>query len=335
MQTRTTLATTPTRSPPAGADLLPADTSMDAVTLHVADLPGMTAYYRDAIALSVLRAEGGTVVLGRGTTPLVVLQHTPGLPVPGRGQAGLFHTAILFAHRAALAAVVASAVRVAPTTYVGAADHLVSLAFYFTDPEGNGVELYIDRAREQWTWVDGELQMASLPLDARAYLSEHLTDDQTATTGAVVGHVHLQVGDIARAQEFYVDALGFERTTGWHASALFVSAGGYHHHMAMNTWNSFGAGPRAATIGLGAVSIVVPAREEIMALTDRPAALSDPGGRRRGRHQLRGSLEEPDPGDPEPLTSPRVTARRSRSTGSASSKAPTPNPSIVTTPRGG
>ncbi len=260
---------TSTHTATAGTDLLPADTAMAAVTLHVADLSGMTAYYRDAVALSVLRAEGGTVVLGRGTTPLVVLQHTPGLPVPGRGQAGLFHTAILFADPAALAAAVASAVRVAPTTYVGAADHLVSLAFYFSDPEGNGVELYTDRAREQWTWVDGELQMASLPLDARRYLSEHLTEDRSADQEAVVGHVHLQVGDIALAQEFYVDALRFERTTGWRGSALFVSAGGYHHHMAMNTWNSFGAGPRAATMGLGEVSIVVPAREEVLALADR------------------------------------------------------------------
>ena len=144
----------------------------------------------------------------------------------------------------------------------------MSLAFYFTDPEGNGVELYTDRPREQWTWT-GELQMASLPLDARSYLAEHLTDDPTADDGVVVGHVHLQVGDIARAQKFYVDTLGFEKTTGWHGSALFVSAGGYHHHMAMNTWNSSGAGPRAATLGLGEVSIVVPTREEVEALTDR------------------------------------------------------------------
>ncbi|MDQ3628394.1 MAG: VOC family protein [Actinomycetota bacterium] len=252
-----------------GTDLLPADTSMDAVTLHVDDLPRMTAYYRDAIALSVLRESGHGVVLGRGATPLLVLRHTPGLPVPGCGQAGLFHTAILFADRAALAAAVASAARVAPSSYVGAADHLVSLAFYFTDPEGNGVELYTDRPREEWRWLDGGLQMASLPLDARAYLSKHLTDDRAPDDGAVVGHVHLQVGDTATAHEFYVRALGFEETTGWHGSALFVSAGGYHHHMAMNTWNSVGAGPRAATLGLGEVSIVVPTREEVAALVDR------------------------------------------------------------------
>lgn len=261
---------TSTASRTLDTDLLPADTSMAAVTLHVADLPRMTSYYRDVIALCVLHESGGTVVLGRDTTPVVVLQHTPGLPVPGRGQAGLFHTAILFPDRAALAAAVASAVRVAPTTYVGAADHLVSLAFYFTDPEGNGVELYTDRPSEQWTWVDSEVQMANLPLDVRTYLAEQLSEGaHDPASAAVVGHVHLQVGDIARAQQFYVDTLGFERTTGWRGSALFVSAGGYHHHMAMNVWNSVGAGPRAATLGLGEVSIVVPTRDEVAALGDR------------------------------------------------------------------
>ena len=110
--------------------------------------------------------------------------------------------------------------------------------------------------------------MASLPLDAHAYLAEHLRDERAADD-AVVGHVHLQVGDIDDAQAFYVDTLGFEKTTGWHGSALFVSAGGYHHHMAMNTWHSRGAGPRAATLGLGEVSIQVPTRDEVASLTDR------------------------------------------------------------------
>lgn len=262
--------------------LLPARTAMDAVTLHVADLAGMTAYYREALGLEELAGDttrtstgaatdtgtgtGTSVVLGRAGTPLVVLVHTPGLPAPRPGEAGLFHTALLFPDRAALAAVVARAAQHTRSRYVGAADHLVSEAFYFTDPEGNGIELYRDRPREAWTWHDDRVQMDALALDPGAYVREHLTAEHPST--ADVGHVHLKVGDVAAARAFYVDALGFEVTAEWHG-ALFVAAGGYHHHMAMNTWQSRGAGARAATIGLGQVSITVPAREDLDALAER------------------------------------------------------------------
>lgn len=245
---------------------------MDAVTLHVDDLARMVAWYRDAVALEPLSEDRGHVALGRHGAPLVVLRATPGLPLPARGEAGLFHTAILFDDPAALAAAVASVTRRSPDSYVGSADHLVSLAFYFTDPEGNGVELYTDRPREQWRWVGGEVQMDSLPLDLRAYVRRHLTDagaDQPHTGSATVGHVHLQVGDVRTAEAFYVGILGFERTAGWHGQALFVSAGGYHHRMAMNTWNSLGAGPRASTLGLGEVTILVPHHNELDALAAR------------------------------------------------------------------
>ena len=263
--------------------LLPDTTAMDAVSLHVDDLPRMVAWYRDAVALELLSDDHGHVVLGRGRTPVVVLRSTPGLPLPSRGEAGLFHTAILFDDRAALAASVASVVRHSPHSFVGSADHLVSLAFYFTDPEGNGVELYTDRPREQWQWVDGRVQMDSRPLDVGSYVGQHLTDvgaDRPHTGAAGVGHVHLQVGDVATAHDFYVRTLGFEQTAGWHG-ALFVSAGGYHHHMAMNTWNSRGAGPRASTLGLGEVSIRVPGRGEVESLGARlregGVALTDDG----------------------------------------------------------
>jgi len=268
----------------ANKDVLAADTAMDAVTLHVGDLDGMTAYYRDVLALQVLDVPaptegvlpvraGATVTLGRGTTPLVVLRHTPDLPAGRRGEAGLFHTAILFDDEPGLAATVASIAAHAPGTFAGSADHLVSKAFYFTDPEGNGIELYWDRSRDQWGWVDGQVTMASLRLDPNEFLREHLSEtalDQPGATGAVVGHVHLQVGDVPTARTFYVDALGFEATAKFHG-ALFVSAGGYHHHLAMNTWNSAGAGPRASSLGLGEVSILVPTADDVAALAGRLA----------------------------------------------------------------
>ncbi len=252
-------------------DLIAADTSMGAVTLHVADLDAMTAYYRDVITLEVIDAEGSVVRLGRGGVPLVVLRHGPELAASSPNQAGLFHTAILFESQAALAGALASVARHGAETFTGSADHLVSEAFYLTDPEGNGVELYVDRPREQWEWRGEQVQMATLPLDPNAFMSTHLTPEaieQPRASAAVVGHVHLQVGDIATAREFYVDALGFEATFEM-PSALFVSAGGYHHHMAMNTWRSAGAARRPVTLGLGEVTIEVPDADEVAALTDR------------------------------------------------------------------
>jgi len=175
-------------------------------------------------------------VLGRGTTPVLVLHHTPGLPRPARNQAGLFHTAILFDDEADLAASVLSTARHPQSQFVGSADHLVSIAFYFTDPEGNGIELYVDRDRSQWTYRGGRVLMDTLHLDAQDFLRSHLTEQAALglhDAEAKVGHVHLQVGDIAMAKDFYADALGFA-TTFEAPGALFVSAGGYHHHLAMN-----------------------------------------------------------------------------------------------------
>ena len=253
-------------------DLLAADTAMGAVTLDVADLDVMTAYYRDAVTLSVLTHEGSTVTLGRGSTPIVVLRHTPGLRLAGPHQAGLFHTAILFPTQGELAAAVHSVARQHPGTFRGSADHLVSQAFYFDDPEGNGIELYWDRDRTQWSWTHGRVEMDTLFLDPQAFLQQHLTPEgreQPGTGEAEVGHVHLSVGDVGTAREFYVDRLGFETTAELGSQALFVSAGGYHHHMAMNVWNSRGAGRRQRTLGLGQVDIVVPAADDLGALSER------------------------------------------------------------------
>ncbi len=221
---------------------------MGAVTLLVGDLDGMTAFYRDVITLQVLSADGDEVVLGRGGRAVVVLRHEPALRHATPGSAGLFHTAILFETQEALAAALYSVAQHAPQTFTGSADHLVSQAFYLTDPEGNGVELYWDRARTDWSWVHGQVEMATLYLDPNAFLREHLTEraasGATGQDAASVGHVHLSVGDVATARAFYVGALGFDETAGLGDQALFVSAGGYHHHMAMNVWNSRGAGPR-------------------------------------------------------------------------------------------
>jgi catechol 2,3-dioxygenase len=249
-----------------------ADTAMGAVTLNVADLDAMTAYYRDAVGLDVLEGDGPRVVLGRPGVPIVVLEQTPELRHAAPHEAGLFHTAILFDTRAALAAAVHSVARRHPGSFTGSSDHLVSQAFYFDDPEGNGVELYWDRDRTQWSWVHGQIEMGTVFLDPNRFLRENLTEegaDGPIGGGARVGHVHLSVGDVASAKEFYVDRLGFDRTIEIPGQAVFVSAGGYHHHMAMNVWNSRGAGRRQRTLGLGRVDIVVPAADDLGALQER------------------------------------------------------------------
>jgi catechol 2,3-dioxygenase len=252
-------------------DQLAADTTMGPVTLLVADLDGMTAYYRDGVALEVLGSEGDRVTLGRDGRPVIILEHSPALTHAGPRDAGLYHTAILFDTERALAAAVYSTALAAPGSFTGSADHLVSKAFYFNDPEGNGVELYWDRDRSQWSWVHGTIEMGSAQLDPNSFLHENLTDaviENPVDGGARVGHVHLSVGDTETAREFYVHRLGFENTLELPGQALFVSAGKYHHHMAMNVWNSRGAGRRSRTLGLGEVGIV-PTPDEVGALAER------------------------------------------------------------------
>jgi catechol 2,3-dioxygenase len=260
----------------APTDKLAADTAMGPVTLLVADLDAMTTYYTDAVTLRVLSATEHTVTLGRGGVPAVILEHAPELKHAAAGSAGLFHTAIVFESKAALAAALYSVARKAPGTFTGSADHLVSIAFYFTDPEGNGVELYWDRDRTEWSWTHGQVEMATLYVDPNEFLSQHLTeqgqttpDDEAVFGGTQIGHVHLSVGDVASAREFYVNTLGFDATTSLGNQALFVSAGGYHHHMAMNVWNSRGAGPRMPALGLGRIDIVVPEKDALGELTER------------------------------------------------------------------
>jgi len=253
-------------------DLLAADTGMGAVTLRVADLDTMVAYYRDGVGLQVLTTAGSTTVLGRGATPIVVLEHAPVMRHAAPHEAGLFHTAILFDTQADLAAALYSVATKYPQTFTGSADHLVSNAFYFQDPEGNGVELYWDRDRTEWSWTHGMVDMATLSVDPNAFIRSHLTDDALSLAHdrpGRVGHVHLSVGDVATAKAFYVDRLGFATTAAMGDQALFVSAGGYHHHMAMNTWNSRGAGRRQQALGLGLVRIEVPGAEDLGALVSR------------------------------------------------------------------
>lgn len=229
---------------------------MGAVSLRVADLDLMLTYYSQGIGLEVLASDGPTAILGKANQPALILEHSPALKHASSSDAGLFHTAFLFDSQAELAAAVASVASKYPGSFTGSADHLVSEAFYFDDPEGNGVELYFDRERTSWSWQHGQIQMDTLALDPNQYLAQH--QKSQIPVASKVGHVHLSVGNIEQAKDFYVDKLGFDVTMNWGGTALFVSAGGYHHHMAMNIWRSRGAGPRQQTLGLGDVAIELP-----------------------------------------------------------------------------
>lgn len=257
-------------APTATAGAAPDATRMDTVELLVHDLDAMTAFYRDAITLDVLDESGATATLGRAGLPIMTLRQQKDLPGRDRNGAGLYHTAIVFEDERRLATTLASMAQRAGALYEGSADHLVSEAFYFHDPEGNGLELYRDRPRTEWTYnPDGSVKMGTLALDPNAFLGRWFDPEVTdAGPSAAIGHVHLQVGDIPTARRFFVDALGFDVTFEMD-SALFLSAGGYHHHIGANTWQSAGAGPRAASLGLGDVRLALPTRGDVESLADR------------------------------------------------------------------
>lgn len=241
---------------------------MGAVTLRVENLDRMIAYYRDAVGLNLISQIAGSAVLGRGSKPSLILEHSPDMKHASDNQAGLFHTAFLFDSKAQLAYAVASVAAKYPGSFTGSADHLVSEAFYFDDPENNGVELYWDRARTDWSWKHGEIEMGTFGLDPNAYLRDNLPE-KVEDSASNIGHVHLSVGSIEHAQDFYVNKLGFDVTMNWGGTALFVSAGGYHHHMAMNIWRSRGAGVRQPTLGLRDVSIILPNTDDLGAIAER------------------------------------------------------------------
>ena len=262
-------------------DLLPDATSMGAVQLRTASLAALVAWYSRGVGLEVVaerRAPGASVVeLGTGGRSLVVLTEATGLRGPDPADAGLYHTAILYPDAASVAAAVVRLSRLPGIRFAGTGDHHVSQSFYFADPDGNGVELTVDRPRDRWRWSGDRVFMTTEFIDPNAFVREHLhtgaLDGQSAAasapTAAVVGHVHLQVGDVPTARAFYVDALGFAETASIGDSALFVSAGGYHHHMAMNVWHSRGAGRRADALGLGRVEIAVPDADAAGAARER------------------------------------------------------------------
>jgi catechol 2,3-dioxygenase len=216
-----------------------------AVGMMVRDLDRLTAYYRDMLGLTVQEHTRQVAILGIDGVTLLELIHRPNALPDDPREAGLYHTAFLMPTRADLARWILHVAK-NPVLITGASDHDVSEAIYLDDPEGNGVEVYSDRPREKWH-RDGELIFQKTdPLDIDAITRE--INPATATypsapEGLRIGHIHLRVGNVARAEEFYCRALGLD-VTRRRTGATFISSGGYHHHVAVNIWHSTGASAR-------------------------------------------------------------------------------------------
>jgi catechol 2,3-dioxygenase len=260
-----------------GARIHP-DTSIGVVRLTVADPERSRAFYERALGLRASEQDDGTLAVGApGEQPLVELSGDRSAPPLDRRATGLFHLAVLVPSRSDLAQALA---RLADARWPldGASDHLVSEALYLSDPDGNGIEIYRDRPREDWRHQDGQLAMATLPLDLESLMGELSGAGEPqalAPAGTRMGHVHLQVADLTEAERFYHELLGFDVMVRGYPGALFVAAGGYHHHIGLNTWNSLGAGPPTpGAIGLRDFAIRLPNTEELGRVLER---VSDAG----------------------------------------------------------
>jgi catechol 2,3-dioxygenase len=253
------------------------ETQIGLVSLAVADLDRSLRYYSQAIGFAVLEQQEKHAVLGVPETPLLFLTEEAGaqpFPHDRYGYTGLYHFAILVPSRADLGRWLRYWIT-SGLPFPGQGDHLVSEAFYITDPDGNGIEVYRDRPREEWPFINGQLQMAADPIDIQGVLAEAEREGKPwsgMAAGTRLGHMHLQVGDIPQAEAFYHGVLGFDIMARM-PSALFISAGGYHHHIGMNTWHSRGAGPAPAGIaGLRTFTIELPNEDARAAVLARVAA---------------------------------------------------------------
>jgi catechol 2,3-dioxygenase len=246
---------------------LPPDTHIGSVHLTVRDLEQQRLFYERALGLEVLQSDGLTLRLGPPGGPVILeLTGDPDASWRPHGTTGLFHFAVLVPTRADLAQALR---RVAESgwRFTGASDHLVSEALYLNDPEGNGIEIYRDRSRDEWPRSDeGVIQMATLPLDLDGVLGEvdgSAPAPAEMPAGTKIGHIHLNVASIPAAEAFYNGALGFDVMVRTYPGALFVAAGGYHHHIGLNTWESAGGQPPPpGSTGLRSFEIVLPSREE-------------------------------------------------------------------------
>ncbi len=247
------------------------ETQIGVVSLNVSDLQRAVAFYQDHLGFQVLRRQDGEASLGAGRRELLRLKEQPGARRVRRAS-GLYHFAILVPNRRELARILRHFAE-SDTVLGGFSDHLVSEALYLSDPDGNGIEVYRDRPRSEWPYRDGKLMMATDPLDLQDILSE-LSPEDTSWAGlhedTIIGHIHLHVSNIGREEQFYRDVLGFELMARYPPSASFLGAGGYHHHIGINTWAGEGVpAPPPDAVGLRWYTIDLPSQEAREAAVQR------------------------------------------------------------------
>jgi catechol 2,3-dioxygenase len=243
-------------------------TTIGAVHLTVSDLDRSVGFYEAHVGLIAHHRDDRTARLGAGEADLLVLSQDPSAP-RALGTTGLYHFALLVPSRAELARSLTRLLE-RRTELQGAADHGVSESLYLADPDGIGIEIYRDRPRGEWPMAGGHLRMGVDPLD----LNGLLRDDTGGTAGlprsTTMGHVHLQVSRLPESEHFYGSVLGFEVMQRYGPSALFLSAGGYHHHIGLNTWLGVGAPPPpAGAIGLRHFIVRLPTEAALAEVADR------------------------------------------------------------------
>lgn len=239
------------------AHSLPQDTMIESVTLIVRDRDRSLAFYRDLLGFNVTQDDGSRIALAPADdNPILYLDVRPdAIPKPPRS-IGLYHVAILMPDRAWLGAVLQRLIAAAYRLQ-GASDHGVSEALYLADPDGNGLEIYRDRPRDQWNFVGADVAMVTEPMDVEGVLRDAYDTFDAMPAETIIGHVHLHVSDLQDAERFYCDALGFDVTQRSYPGALFISAGGYHHHIGLNTWAGKMKPPENA-VGLARMTIRIP-----------------------------------------------------------------------------
>jgi catechol 2,3-dioxygenase len=229
---------------------------MGTVELFVKDLLKMKLFYNQMAGIPIVTESNDFLELGYENNILLRFIKKDNYLETDPNEAGLYHTAIVFPSQIHLANSINKVLSINPSSYQGSADHGATEAFYFSDPEGNGVELYYDKPRDQWEYKNGKPLMGSEYIDEQEYIQKYKTNE-SLERNIKIGHVHLQVGNIQKAKEFYVDMLGFELMFEM-PTALFVARDGYHHHLGLNVWNSNGVGSRTPNMyGLASFEIVV------------------------------------------------------------------------------
>jgi catechol 2,3-dioxygenase len=261
----------------SSASVLPATLRLGPVHLTVRDLEPAISWYERSLGLRLHRREGGQAELGDGQETSVVL-HEDSEARPARGAAGLYHYALLYPSRKELARAV-SRLKETQTPIQGMSDHGTHEAIYLPDADGIGIELAADRSLDEWPRFEDEFARGGpAPLDLNSLLGSIAGESPAPQVGEGlrVGHIHLHVGDVDQALRFYRDVLGFEERANL-GSAAFVSAGGYHHHVAFNTWRGEGLDPAPAhSVGLGHWTVELPTAEDVAEVRGRVEAAALP-----------------------------------------------------------